>query len=238
MNRNFKRSVIVIGFAAIAASAIARFATADPPATAAEPAPAAAAPVTGTVTSATTAATMAAIDQKAPDFALAGIDGKTYKLSDFKGKYVVLEWNNLDCPFVKKHYGSGNMQALQKKYTDKGVVWLTICSSAQGKQGYYEPAALQEMTKERKLSSTAYLRDADGTVGKEYGAKTTPSMFVVNPEGTLIYAGAIDDKPSPDPNDIPGATNYVAACLDASLTGKAVATRSTVSYGCSVKYAN
>ena len=236
MIRNSNRIVLAIGFAAVAAISLARFATADPPATAAgEPAPTAAAPATGT---AAAAVTTAAIDQSAPDFSLTGIDGKTYKLSDFKGKYVVLEWNNLDCPFVKKHYGSGNMQALQKKYTDKGVVWLTICSSAQGKQGYYEPAALQEMTKERKLSSTAYLRDADGTVGKEYGAKTTPSMFVVNPEGTLIYAGAIDDKPSPDPNDIPGATNYVAACLDASLTGKAVATKSTVSYGCSVKYAN
>ncbi|HKW14779.1 MAG TPA: thioredoxin family protein [Candidatus Krumholzibacteria bacterium] len=230
MHRNLK-IVAMIGLVA-GAAAFARLATADPPATAAgEKAPVATAPVTGTLTS-------AAIDQKAPDFSLAGIDGKTYKLSDFKGKYVVLEWNNLDCPFVKKHYGSGNMQALQKKYTDKGVVWLTICSSAQGKQGYYEPAALQDMTKERKLSSTAYLRDADGTVGKEYGAKTTPSMFVVNPDGNLIYAGAIDDKPSTDPNDIPGANNYVAACLDASLAGKPVATHSTVSYGCSVKYAN
>jgi len=230
MNRNLK-IVAMIGLVA-GAAAFARLATADPPATTTgEKAPAAAAPVTGTLTS-------AAIDQKAPDFSLAGIDGKTYKLSDFKGKYVVLEWNNLDCPFVKKHYGSGNMQALQKKYTDKGVVWLTICSSAQGKQGYYEPAALQEMTKERKLSSTAYLRDADGTVGKEYGAKTTPSMFVVNPDGNLIYAGAIDDKPSTDPNDIPGANNYVAACLDASLAGKPVATHTTVSYGCSVKYSN
>ena len=236
MNRKFRRIAFAIGFAAIAAISVARFATADPPATAAgEPAPTAATPATGT---AAAAATTAAIDQQAPDFSLTGIDGKTYKLSDFKGKYVVLEWNNLDCPFVKKHYGSGNMQALQKKYTDKGVVWLTICSSAEGKQGFYQPAALQEMTKERKLSSTAYLRDADGTVGKEYGAKTTPNMFIVNPEGVLIYAGAIDDKPSPDPNDIPGATNYVAACLDASMAGKAVATKTTVPYGCGVKYSN
>jgi peroxiredoxin len=233
MNRTLKRSALLIGLAAIAAGSVARFATADPPTATSEAAPTAAAPVTATASAATLA-----IDQKAPDFSLAGIDGKTYKLSDFKGKYVVLEWNNLDCPFVKKHYGSGNMQALQKKYTDKGVVWLTICSSAQGKQGYYEPAALQEMTKERKLASTAYLRDPDGTVGREYGAKTTPNMFVVNPEGTLIYAGAIDDKPSADPNDIPGSSNYVAACLDASLAGKPVATRTTVSYGCGVKYAN
>jgi peroxiredoxin len=220
MNRIVGRTAIFLFLGALAAVAIAGLAVADSP-DATKP-----------------AEPMAAIDQKAPDFSLAGIDGKTYKLSDFKGKYVVLEWNNLDCPFVKKHYGSGNMQALQKKYTDKGVVWLTICSSAQGKQGYYEPAALQEMTKERKLASTAYLRDPDGAVGRAYGAKTTPNMFVINPDGVLIYAGAIDDKPSTDPNDIPGANNYVAACLDASMAGKAVGTKSTVSYGCSVKYAN
>jgi peroxiredoxin len=227
-----KRIITLTAMASVFAAIAAISATADPPATTTgEKASAAAAPVTVSVTT-------ASIDKAAPDFSLGGIDGKTYKLSDFKGKYVVLEWNNLDCPFVKKHYGSGNMQALQKKYTDQGVVWLTICSSAEGKQGYYEPAALQEMTKERKLASTAYLRDPDGTVGKEYGAKTTPSMFVVSPDGNLIYAGAIDDKPSTDPNDIPGANNYVAACLDASLAGKPVATHSTVSYGCSVKYAN
>lgn len=235
MKRTLKHSALLIGLAALAAGSVARLATSAPPtATPDAGAPAAAAPVSATAAAAATAS----IDQKAPDFSLAGIDGKTYKLSDFKGKYVVLEWNNLDCPFVKKHYGSGNMQALQKKYTDKGVVWLTICSSAQGKQGYYEPAALQEMTKERKLASTAYLRDPDGTVGREYGAKTTPNMFVVNPDGTLIYAGAIDDKPSTDPNDIKGANNYVAACLDASLAGKPVATKTTVSYGCGVKYAD
>jgi peroxiredoxin len=209
--------------AAVTAIGAGRIAQADPPAAAEK----AAAP-----------AATAEIGKAAPDFTLTGIDGKAYKLSDFKGKYVVLEWNNLDCPFVKKHYGSGNMQALQKKYTEKGVVWLTICSSAEGKQGYYEPAALQEKTKEQKLSSTAYLRDADGTVGRTYGAKTTPHMFIVNPEGMLIYAGAIDDKPSPDPNDIAKASNYVAACLDESMSGKAVATSSTTSYGCSVKYAN
>lgn len=229
MKRILALTGMAMGFAAIASIG----ALADPPTASPEAAPAAAAPVTATAVGAT-----ASIDQKAPDFSLTGIDGKTYKLSDFKGKYVVLEWNNLDCPFVKKHYGSGNMQALQKKYTEKGVVWLTICSSAQGKQGYYESAALKDMTAERKLASTAYLRDPDGTVGKTYGAKTTPSMFVVNPEGTLVYAGAIDDKPTPDPNDIPGATNYVAACLDASLAGKPVATKTTVSYGCGVKYAN
>ncbi len=182
--------------------------------------------------------TGAAIEKKAPDFSLTGIDGKTYKLSDYAGKYVVLEWNNFDCPFVKKHYGSGNMQALQKKYVDKGVVWFTICSSAPGKQGYYETNPLKKMVAERKIASTAYLRDPDGTVGRLYGAKTTPNMFVINPEGVLIYAGAIDDKPSTNQADIKGATNYVASCLDAAMAGKAVPTSSTASYGCSVKYAD
>jgi len=183
-------------------------------------------------------AVTAAVDSKAPDFSLTGIDGKTYKLSDYKDKYVVLEWNNFACPFVQKHYSSGNMQALQKKYTDKGVVWLTICSSAKDKQGYYEPDVLQGMIKENKLSATAYLCDLEGTVGKSYGAKTTPHMFIVNPAGVLIYAGAIDDKPSFNPKDVEGAGNYVAACLDASMSGKPVENKSTTSYGCSVKYAN
>jgi peroxiredoxin len=180
----------------------------------------------------------AELDKKAPDFSLAGADGKTYKLSDYKGKYVVLEWVNFDCPFVKKHYGSGNMQALQKRYTEKGVVWLTICSSAAGKQGYYEPAQIKAMTAERKTVSTAYLCDVEGTVGRAYGAKTTPHMFVINPEGVLVYAGAIDDKPSTSQDDIKGATNYVQASLDGAMAGEAIAVKSTPSYGCSVKYAN
>ncbi len=180
----------------------------------------------------------AAIDKPAPDFELTGIDGETYKLSDFKGKYVVLEWNNFDCPFVKKHYGSGNMQALQKKYVDEGVVWFTICSSAPGKQGYYDDADLKKMTADGKSAATAYLRDPTGTVGRTYGAKTTPDMFVISPEGVLIYAGAIDDKPSTNPDDVKGASNYVVASLDAAMDGKAIATKSTTPYGCSVKYAN
>lgn len=180
----------------------------------------------------------AAIHQKAPDFTLPGIDGKTYKLSDFSGKYVVLEWNNFDCPFCKKYYGSGTMQALQKRFVDKGVVWLTICSSAPGKQGYYSASDLKLMVSERKLASTAYLRDPDGKVGREYGAKTTPHMFVIDPRGTLIYAGAIDDKPSTNPADLKEAKNYVAACLDAAMAGKPVDPATTASYGCSVKYAD
>ena len=231
MNRFISRRAVIVVLAAIAAISAGRITLADPPA--AEPTAQSAPAATTTAVQAT-----AAVDQKAPEFSLAGIDGKTYKLTDFKGKYVVLEWNNVDCPFVKKHYASGNMQALQKKYTDKGVVWLTICSSAEGKQGYYEPAAMQEKAKDGKFSSTAYLRDADGTVGRAYGAKTTPHMFIVNPEGVLIYAGAIDDKPSPDPKDIASASNYVASCLDESTAGKAVVAKSTTPYGCGVKYAN
>ena len=180
----------------------------------------------------------AAIDQKAPDFSLAGIDGKTYSLADFKGKYVVLEWNNFDCPFVKKFYGSGKMQSLQKEYTDKGVAWLTICSSAEGKQGYYDAETLKTMNTDRKTSPTAYLRDADGTVGKMYGAKTTPHIFIINPDGVLIYAGAIDDKPGPDPAAIESANNYVVTTLGSAMAGKPVAVKTTESYGCGVKYAN
>lgn len=180
----------------------------------------------------------AAIDEKAPDFSLAGIDGKTYSLADYKGKYVVLEWNNFDCPFVKKFYGSGKMQSLQKEYTEKGVAWLTICSSAEGKQGYYDVETLTTMNADRKTSPTAYLRDADGTVGKMYGAKTTPHIFIINPDGVLIYAGAIDDKPGPDPATIESANNYVVTTLGNAMAGKPIAVKSTESYGCSVKYAN
>lgn len=180
----------------------------------------------------------AMVDQKAPAFSLAGIDGKTYSLADFKGKFVVLEWNNFDCPFVKKFYGAGKMQELQKEYTAKGVVWLTICSSAEGKQGYYETDALKGMVADRKLSSTAYLRDPDGKVGKLYGAKTTPHMFVINPDGVLIYAGAIDDKPGTDPAELAHASNYVTASLNLAMAGKPLEVKSTTSYGCSVKYAN
>lgn len=180
----------------------------------------------------------AVVDEKAPDFRLAAIDGKTYSLSDYKGKYVVLEWNNFECPFVKKFYGSGTMQELQQAYTEKGVAWFTICSSAEGKQGYYDADVLKSMTADRKLASTAYLQDLDGKVGKLYGAKTTPHMFVINPDGALIYAGAIDDKPSANPEDIATAQNYVTASLNRAMAGQPVEVKSTASYGCSVKYAN
>lgn len=178
----------------------------------------------------------AAIDKPAPDFTLVDISGKKHSLSDYKGKYVVLEWNNWDCPFVKKHYSKGNMQGLQKSYGDKGVVWFTICSSGPGKQGYYEAKDHKARFKDSKSSATAYLTDPDGAVGKTYGARTTPHMFVINPEGVLIYAGAIDDKPSTKTADLEGATNYVQSCLDAAMAGKPVEVKTSTPYGCSVKY--
>ena len=176
------------------------------------------------------------IGQPAPDFNLTDTSGAAHKLSDYKGKFVVLEWTNPDCPFVKKHYGSGNMQGLQKELTGKGAVWLSINSSAEGKQGNYPSDKWQEIIKERGIASTAVLLDPDGKVGKEYGAKTTPHMFMVSPEGSLIYEGAIDDTPSTDPGDIASAKNYVKAAFEEASSGKPVTEAATQSYGCSVKY--
>ncbi|MCC6963171.1 MAG: thioredoxin family protein [candidate division Zixibacteria bacterium] len=177
-----------------------------------------------------------AIDQPAPDFTLKDLDGKEYKLSSFKGKYVVLEWVNFDCPFVKKHYSSGNMQALQAEATKKGVIWLSICSSAPGKQGHFPIADLKKRIATEKAVPTAYLIDENGVVGKLYGAKTTPHMFVIDSIGKLRYAGAIDDMPSTKVDDIPKATNYVRAALDAVTNGRAVAVKSQTPYGCAVKF--
>ena len=173
---------------------------------------------------------------KAPDFSLTGIDGKTHRLSDYKGKYVVLEWINHGCPFVKKHYNSKNMQTLQKEMTEKGIIWLSICSSALGKQGYYTPDEWKNIAAEKGMQSTAILTDESGKTGKLYNAKTTPHMFVINPKGELIYQGAIDDKPGTDLEDVPGAKNYVRQALDEAMSGKKVQTPKTQSYGCSVKY--
>ncbi len=178
----------------------------------------------------------AAIGKAAPDFELTDSNGDSHKLSDFKGKLVVLEWVNYDCPFVKKHYDSGNMQNLQKKYTAKDVVWLSICSSAEGKQGNYSPEVINKRAKSAGASFTAYLTDADGKVGKMYGAKTTPHMYVIDTKGTLAYVGAIDDIRSTNPEDAAKANNYVASALDALMEGKKVETSVTKSYGCGVKY--
>ena len=182
------------------------------------------------------AADKAEVGAAAPGFILPDVQGTIHSLKDFKGKYVVLEWVNFDCPFVQKHYRSGSMPALQAGYTAKGVVWLSICSSAPGKQGYFEGDELKERIAEEKAAPSAYLVDKEGTVGRAYGAKTTPHMFVINRQGTLIYGGGIDNIRSTDTDDIAKATNYVRAALDAAMDGKAVAVSSSAPYGCSVKY--
>lgn len=176
------------------------------------------------------------LSKLAPDFTLKDANGVSHKLSDLKGKYVVLEWINYDCPFVAKHYKSGNMQSLQKKYTEQGVIWFSICSSAPGKQGNFSPDQINTMKKEKNTAYTAYLIDDSGQVGKLYDAKTTPHMYIINPEGILIYAGAIDDKKSTDIADVRTAQNYVSSMLDAALEGKEVQPISTTAYGCSIKY--
>lgn len=176
------------------------------------------------------------IGASAPDFSLTDSKGKSHSLADFKGKYVVLEWFNPGCPFVVKHYGSDNMQKLQKQFTGKDVVWLTIDSSAPGKEGYLSPADAEKRVAEWKMHSTALLLDPDGKVGHEYAATNTPHMYIIDPSGKLIYSGAIDSKATTNPADIPGSTNYVKAALDEAMSGKAVTTPTSRAYGCSIKY--
>lgn len=178
----------------------------------------------------------AEIGADAPQFELKDSYGKTHKLSDFKGKTVVLEWVNFDCPFVIKHYKSENMQKLQKEYTKKGIIWLSICSSAPEKQGNFDNKTINNRIKESKASMTAYLIDADGKVGRKYGAKTTPHLFIVSAEGKLLYAGGIDDIKSTDTEDVAKAHNYVRQALDEILGSKKVSQPTSVPYGCSVKY--
>jgi len=182
------------------------------------------------------AAADAIVGQPAPAFTLTGTDGKQHALADYQGKYVVLEWINHDCPFVKKHYGSGNMQKLQKKWTEQGVVWLSVNSSAPGKQGNYPPEKANALTQEKSAMPTALLLDPDGTVGKAYGAKTTPHMYVIDPQGKLVYAGGIDDKPSTEAADIPSSRNHVDHALTEALAGQPVSVATTTPYGCAVKY--
>jgi len=184
------------------------------------------------------ASAAAAVGQAAPDFTLTDSQGKTHSLSSYKGKYVVLEWVNFDCPFVRKHYGSGNMQKLQSAFTGRGVVWLSINSSAPGKQGHFPRDQINALSKEKGTHPTAYLIDSEGAVGHSYGARTTPHMFVIDPGGKLIYAGGIDDKASTDQEDIATAKNYVQSALDDAMAGKPVSTPTSAPYGCSVKYAN
>ena len=174
--------------------------------------------------------------EPAPEFSLKDSQDDFKKLSAYAGKFVVLEWMNHDCPFVKKQYSSGNMQKLQKEYTEKGVIWLSIISSAPGKQGHCTGPQAEANRKDMGACPTAVLLDPSGDVGQKYGAKTTPDIFIINPDGKVIYAGAIDSIPSANPSDCAKATNYVRETLDAALAGKPVPTPQTKSYGCSVKY--
>lgn len=177
------------------------------------------------------------VGKAAPDFKLNDVDGKTWRLKDLKGKVVVLEWFNHGCPFVKKHYDSGNMQSLQKRYTAKNVVWLSICSSAEGNQGFESAEKHKAMFRDKKSAPTAVLTDPTGRVGRLYGAKTTPHMFIIGKTGKLLYQGAIDNNASGfSKEEVLKADNYVAGALDRILAGKSVTDADTKSYGCSVKY--
>lgn len=183
-----------------------------------------------------TFAAKAKIGQPAPDFTLTDINGVTHNLSDFTGKTVVLEWVNPECPFVVKHYGSGNLPALQHDATADGVVWLAINSGSAGAQGDFDESKAAAWLEKNGAGPSAYLRDQDGVVGRLYGAQTTPHMYVINPEGKLVYNGAIDSIRSANKRDIPNATNYVAAALAAVKSGDMPERPSTQPYGCSVKY--
>src|ERR1700736_768811 len=176
------------------------------------------------------------VGSAAPDFSLTDAKGKTHSLSEYKGKYVVLEWFNPECPFVKKHYGGGNMQKLQEQYTGKGVAWLTIDSNAPGTEGNLSPEQAEKVASAWKTKQTALLLDPEGKAGRAYGAKNTPNMVIISPEGKIVYEGAIDSKASPNPADIPRPTNYVKVAVDESLAGKPVSNAQTKPYGCSVKY--
>lgn len=178
----------------------------------------------------------AEVGKPAPDFTATDIKGNEVKLSDLKGKNVVLEWTNNECPFVKKHYGSGNMQATQQKATEDGAVWVSIVSSAPGMQGNVTAEEAMKIEEEVGAHDTNRILDPSGEIGQLYGAKTTPHMFVIDKEGVLAYAGAIDDKPDADPASVKDAKNYVLAALDDLNAGKAVETPTTAPYGCGVKY--
>ncbi|RYY70097.1 MAG: redoxin domain-containing protein [Comamonadaceae bacterium] len=177
-----------------------------------------------------------AVGQKAPEFVAVDTSGKQHRLSDFAGKFVVLEWTNPGCPFVRKHYGSGNMPATQKAATAKGAVWLAVNSTERAASDYLKPAALDGWMKEQGAAPTATLMDEDGVIGQAYGARTTPHIFIIDPKGMLVYAGGIDSIASARPNDIPRATNYVNQALGEVYGGKAISMAVTKAYGCSVKY--
>ncbi len=172
----------------------------------------------------------------APDFSLKGMDGKEYKLSDYRGKNVILEWYNQDCPFVRKHYDSSNMQKYQQQAKDQGVVWLVVNSSATGKQGHLTAESAKAAFAKEKMQASTLLLDSDGIVGKKYAAKTTPHLYLIGKDGKLLYQGAIDSTPSTDSADIAKSQNYLAPLLEKLSKGEAIEASSTKPYGCSVKY--
>ena len=178
------------------------------------------------------------VGQPAPNFRLTDVNGKAVSLSDFRGKTVVLEWNNPACPYVRKHYDSGNMQRTQATAAKDGVAWLTINSGAPGKQGHMSGPEAKAVLAKSGATPAAYLLDPQGDVGRTYGAKTTPHMYIVNKAGALVYAGGIDDKPTPNSGDIVGARNHVLAALSELKAGKPVSVATSRPYGCAVKYAD
>jgi peroxiredoxin len=185
-----------------------------------------------------TAAQTVRVGVPAPAFTSTDSKGQTETLVQYRGKYVVLEWHNQGCPYTRKHYVSGNMQGLQKEWTAKGVVWFTVISSAPGQQGYVTPSQENAYLAQMHAAPSAVLMDSEGKLGRLYSAKTTPQMIVIDPAGTVIYDGAIDDRPTPDPDDVRGANNYVSDALTEAMAGKPVATPFTRPYGCAVKYAD
>jgi peroxiredoxin len=176
------------------------------------------------------------VGESAPDFQATDSNGQAHKLSQYRSKFVVLEWHNTGCPYTRKHYESGNMQRLQREWTGKGVVWFTIISSASGQQGYVTAQQENDYLKQMKASPSAVLLDPQGDVGRLYSAKTTPHMFVINPEGVLVYDGAIDNKATTDQADISTAKNYVSQALEEAMANKPVSIPTSRPYGCSVKY--
>lgn len=176
------------------------------------------------------------VNQPAPAFTVTDTKGQSHSLDSYRGKWVVLEWFNHDCPYTKKHYKSDNMQALQREYTTKNVVWISVISSAPGKDGYGSAAEIDGQMIEKKASPSFVVRDTAGVLGRMYGARNTPQLFAIDPEGVLRYAGAIDDKPTSKAKDVKGAQNYLKAALDAGLAGQAIAVATTQPYGCDVKY--
>ena len=192
----------------------------------------------GALTVISTSAWAVRVGDPAPGFTGTDTHGHTHTLSDYRGKYVVLEWTNNGCPYTRKHYDSGNMQNLQKQWTAKGVVWLTILSSAPGEQGYMTASEENGYMARVHAAPTAAILDPTGAIGHQYSARTTPDMYIIDPSGKLIYAGAIDDHPTTDVADIKDSNNYVSAALDEAMAGRAVAVSYTQPYGCSVKYAS